>query len=89
MTAVGARHRRATRLALVIGLGIPLQAVLGGITVLTDLNPWVVAGHFLLSMAIIMVCVALIDELRGQDWATRQERCCQRKQSRQHAAQAS
>jgi heme a synthase len=65
LAALGARHRRATRLALVIGLGIPLQAVLGGITVLTDLNPWVVAGHFLLSMAIIMVCVALIDELRS------------------------
>ena len=65
LAALGARHRRATRLALVIGLGIPLQAVLGGITVLTDLNPWIVAGHFLLSMAMIMVCVALIDELRS------------------------
>ena len=67
LAAVGSRHRRAVRLALVIGLGIPLQAVLGGITVLTDLNPWIVAGHFLLSMAIIMVCVALVDELRSPD----------------------
>ena len=67
LAALGARHRRATRLALVIGLGIPLQAVLGGITVLTDLNPWIVSGHFLLSMAIIMVCVALLDELRSPD----------------------
>lgn len=65
LAALGSRHRRATRLSLVIGLGIPLQAVLGGITVLTDLNPWIVAGHFLLSMAIIMVCVALLDELRS------------------------
>jgi cytochrome c oxidase assembly protein subunit 15 len=65
LAAVGARHRRAIRLSLVIGLGIPLQAVIGGITVLTDLNPWVVALHFLLSMAIIMVCVALLDELRS------------------------
>ena len=65
LAAVGSRHRRAIRLALVVGLGIPLQAVLGGITVLIDLNPWIVAGHFLLSMAIIMVCVALVDELRS------------------------
>ena len=67
LAAVGAKHRRATRLSLVIGLGIPLQAVIGGITVLTDLNPWIVAGHFLLSMAIIMVCVALLDELRSPE----------------------
>lgn len=65
LAALGARHRRATRLAFVVGLGIPLQALLGGVTVLTDLNPWIVAGHFLLSMAIIMVCVALLDELRS------------------------
>ena len=67
LAALGARHRRATRLSLVIGLGIPLQAVIGGITVLTHLNPWIVAGHFLLSMAMIMVCVALVDELRSPD----------------------
>ena len=67
LAALGARHRRAVRLSFVIALGIPLQAVLGGITVLTDLNPWIVAGHFLLSMAIIMVCVALLDELRSPD----------------------
>ena len=42
----------------VLGLGIPAQAVLGGITVLTDLNPWIVAVHFLLSMAMIGVCRA-------------------------------
>ena len=32
-------------------LGIPAQAVLGGLTVLTHLNPWLVAAHFMLSMA--------------------------------------
>ena len=48
----GARATGAcVRLALVVALGIPLQAVIGGITVLTDLNPWVVALHLLLSMA--------------------------------------
>ena len=46
--------------ALALGaLGIPAQAVLGGLTVLTDLNPWVVGLHFLLSMAIIAAAYAL------------------------------
>ncbi|SED23101.1 cytochrome c oxidase assembly protein subunit 15 [Nocardioides exalbidus] len=67
LAALGAGHRRATRLSLVIGLGIPLQAVIGGITVLTDLNPWIVSFHFLLSMAMVMVCVGLLDELRSPD----------------------
>ena len=70
LAALGSRRRRATRLALAIGLGIPLQAVIGGISVLTDLNPWIVAGHFLLSMAIIMLCVALLDDLRSPQRAT-------------------
>lgn len=67
LAALGSRHRRAIRLSFVIGLGIPLQAVIGGITVLTDLNPWIVSGHFLASMVIIMVCIALLDELRSPD----------------------
>jgi len=33
--------------------------------VLTDLNPWVVSLHLLVSMAIIGVCVVLLDALRG------------------------
>ena len=65
LAAIGAANRRATQLSLIIGLGIPAQALVGGVTVLTDLNPWVVAGHFLVSMFIIMVCVALLDELRS------------------------
>jgi cytochrome c oxidase assembly protein subunit 15 len=47
------RQRRQVGLALLALLGIPAQAVLGGIVVLTDLNPWLVAAHFLLSAAII------------------------------------
>lgn len=57
--------QRATTLATVIALGIPLQAVIGGITVLTDLNPWVVALHMLLSMAMVGVCVMLLDHVTG------------------------
>lgn len=57
--------RRGFLLALVVVLGVPAQGVIGGITVLTDLNPFVVALHLLVSMAIIGVCVWLVDHLRG------------------------
>lgn len=46
-------------LAVAVFLGIPAQAVLGGITVLTNLNPWVVGLHFLASMAVIAAAYAL------------------------------
>ncbi|MHA3702337.1 COX15/CtaA family protein [Jatrophihabitans sp. YIM 134969] len=57
-------QRVQRRLALVAFLGIPAQAVLGGITVLTGLNPWTVAAHFLLSMAIIAVTMVLLRRVR-------------------------
>lgn len=53
------RRRPLVVLSLAALLGIPLQAVVGGITVLTDLNPWVVAGHFLLSMGLIALSALL------------------------------
>jgi heme a synthase len=58
------RQRRELPLALLAFLGIPAQAVMGGITVLTDLNPWTVAAHFLLSMSIIAVTMLLWWRLR-------------------------
>jgi cytochrome c oxidase assembly protein subunit 15 len=51
--------RRQVKLAVLLAASIPAQAVLGGITVLTHLNPWMVAAHFLLSMLIIAVAFAL------------------------------
>jgi cytochrome c oxidase assembly protein subunit 15 len=47
------------RWAWVTLLGVPAQAVLGGITVLTDLNPWAVAAHFMLSMSIVGAATVL------------------------------
>jgi cytochrome c oxidase assembly protein subunit 15 len=52
------RRPRVVRLAVLVLLGIPAQALLGGLTVLTELNPWLVAGHFLLSVAVIAVAFA-------------------------------
>ena len=60
-----------TRLAVVLAVGVPAQAVLGGVTVLVDLNPWVVAGHLLLSMAMIGVAVALVLRVRQPDGPAR------------------
>ena len=56
---VAMARRQERRLATVALLGIPAQAVLGGFTVLTHLNPWLVAAHFLLSMSIIAVTFLL------------------------------
>jgi hypothetical protein len=55
--------RPAFVLATLIALGIPLQALIGGITVWTDLNPWIVALHLLISMAMIALCVWLLDRV--------------------------
>jgi cytochrome c oxidase assembly protein subunit 15 len=41
-------------------LGVVAQAVLGGITVLTGLNPVTVMSHFLLSMVTIVLTVSLV-----------------------------
>lgn len=56
------RHgrRRLITIATVLALGIPAQAVIGGITVLTDLNPWIVALHLLVSLGIIALAVVLL-----------------------------
>ena len=56
-----------TRLALVLALGVPAQAVVGGITVLTDLNPWTVSFHLLVSLAMIGLSVTLLRRLQEGD----------------------
>jgi heme a synthase len=55
------------RLATAVLVGVPAQALLGGVTVLTDLNPWVVALHLLLSLAIIAVAVTLVRRIDEAD----------------------
>ena len=65
-TFVAARQsgrRDLLRLSVVLGLAIPAQAVLGGITVLTDLNPWIVSLHLILSLAIVSVAVLFLHRL--------------------------
>jgi cytochrome c oxidase assembly protein subunit 15 len=60
------RQRRHVGLAALALIGVPAQAVLGGIVVLTDLNPWLVALHFLLSVSIIAVTFLLWWRVSGK-----------------------
>ena len=57
-------------------LGVVGQAIVGGITVLTDLNPVVVAPHLLLSMALVWQAVWLALRFRS---APRREGSCIKK----------
>src|SRR3954447_10191952 len=58
------RRRPFRRDLAVLGALLPLgvlgQAVMGGLTVIYGLAPGWVIGHFLLSMALLVVCVALV-----------------------------
>jgi len=56
-----------TWLAAVPFLGTVAQALLGGITVLTGLNPATVGLHFLLSMVLVAAAVALVVRSRDAD----------------------
>jgi len=60
-------------LTLVIGLGIPAQAVIGGISVLTKLNPYVVGFHFVVSIGLVVLSTILVFRVyRGntpREWA--------------------
>ncbi len=47
-------------LALLQGISIPVQAVVGGLTVLSGLNPYVVGAHFVLSILLVILTTALV-----------------------------
>ena len=61
------RRRDLTLLSLGLVAGVVGQIVLGGITVLVDLHPAAVQGHFLLSM--VLVANAVVLHLRAGDHA--------------------
>jgi cytochrome c oxidase assembly protein subunit 15 len=62
------RKERSDLFLLALGLlaSIPAQAVIGGITVLTNLNPWVVGLHFLVSMALVVIATLLVNRAYGR-----------------------
>ncbi|RXW32414.1 heme A synthase [Propioniciclava flava] len=56
----GAMPRRLLTLAFCVGLGIIAQAVIGGVSVLVQLNPWVVGLHMAASVGLIWICVEMV-----------------------------
>ncbi|AMM22408.1 cytochrome oxidase assembly protein [Frondihabitans sp. PAMC 28766] len=58
------RIRRVRRdlfwLTFIQGMSIPFQAVLGGISVLAKLNPYVVGSHFIVSMILVRIATTLV-----------------------------
>ncbi|MFK0006219.1 heme A synthase [Paenarthrobacter sp. NPDC090520] len=62
------RKQRRDLFLLALGLlaSIPAQAVIGGITVLSGLNPWVVGLHFLVSMALVVFATLLVNRAYGR-----------------------
>lgn len=46
--------------AFAIGIGIIVQAVVGGVTVLLDLNPSVVGVHYMLSAVLVVIATSLL-----------------------------
>lgn len=65
-----ANKKQLRVLALFQVVGIFGQAILGGITVLTDLNPIPVAGHYLLSILLISGASSLRFEIVGYQVST-------------------
>ena len=61
---LGHRHWDLMLIALVLGLAIPLQAVVGGVVVHTGLNPWLVGIHYLISSAMIALSAVLVNRTR-------------------------
>jgi cytochrome c oxidase assembly protein subunit 15 len=56
----GKARRDLVWLSAMLPLGVIAQAVVGGIVVLTELNPALVAAHFLLSTAIILTSAVVL-----------------------------
>jgi cytochrome c oxidase assembly protein subunit 15 len=61
------RMRRTRRdlfvLALVVLGGVVAQALVGGVTVLTGLNPFIVGFHYVVSLVMVCICAAFLVRL--------------------------
>lgn len=59
------RGVKIRNLSIAIALGVPLQAVVGGITVLTGLDPNIVSPHLLLSVVLVALSTWLLVTVVG------------------------
>jgi cytochrome c oxidase assembly protein subunit 15 len=53
-------HKELFVLSLLLLAGIPAQAVIGGISVLTALNPYVVGVHFVVSISLVVLATIFV-----------------------------
>lgn len=58
---------RLFELSIGIGLGIIAQAVIGGVSVLTQLDPWVVGLHMVASVALILISLEMVRLAFGRE----------------------
>ena len=70
-----ARRRDLLRPAGLLFLGIVVQAAIGGVTVLTGLNPVTVMVHFLVSMGLVAVATVALERAGGPGRATTPDAC--------------
>lgn len=70
-SAARPRRRRLTRLAWAQFWIVMGNAVLGGITVMAGLNPWTVAGHFMLATGLLTVATLTWQRAREGDGTPR------------------
>ncbi|MER3390162.1 MAG: COX15/CtaA family protein [Microcella sp.] len=59
------------RLTVALGLGIIAQAIIGGITVLTGLNSWIVGLHFVVSSVLVALAAVLVHRVYNGRATTR------------------
>jgi cytochrome c oxidase assembly protein subunit 15 len=63
---IRARRRDLFVLAFIVGAGIVAQAVVGGITVWTGLNPFIVGFHYVSSLLLVCVCAVFLVRMDEQ-----------------------
>lgn len=64
--AIRRAHRTEWRLAVGLLVGIPVQAVIGGVSVWMQLNPYVVGLHFVVSAVMVVVASILLFRVRSR-----------------------
>ncbi|NYE94188.1 cytochrome c oxidase assembly protein subunit 15 [Psychromicrobium silvestre] len=74
LSLLNLRKERADMFWLSFGLlaSIPAQGIIGGITVLSNLNPWVVGLHFLVSATLVVFSMLLVNRAYGRPPETQQ-----------------
>ena len=60
------QRRDLFTLAFIVGVGIVAQAIVGGITVWTGLNPFIVGFHYVSSLLLVCVCAAFLVRMDAQ-----------------------